>query len=86
MMCSNQRAWFAQSNLYAIDVDQKNKNCYNCGEFRHLAKNYRNRGIRNKIGEGRRLEYGNNRQRLRTEGENGQNNNLNGDRNLIVLN
>jgi len=58
-------------------VDQENRNCYNCGKFRHLARNCRNRGIGNRIGEGRRLEYG--------QGNNRQSN-LNGDRDLIVLN
>ena len=32
-------------NLYAMDVDRKkNKNCYTCRGFGHLAKNCRNRG------------------------------------------
>ena len=57
-----------------MDVNRRNRNCYNCGEFGHLAKNYRNRGTGNRIGEGRRLEYQN-------EGQS----NLNGDRDLIVL-
>jgi len=52
-----------------------------------LARNCRNRGIGNKIGEERRLEYGNgnNRQRRRMKGEDEQNNNLNGDQDLILL-
>ena len=62
MMHPNQRAGFAPHNLYAMDMDQENRNYYSCGGFGHLARNYRNRGIKNRIGEGRRLKYG---QRLR---------------------
>ena len=57
----NQRAGFALYNPYAIDVDRNNRNYYNCGGFGHLARNCRNRGIENRIGEGRRLGYRNNR-------------------------
>jgi len=62
-------------DFYAMDVD-RGRNCYNCGGFRHLTKNCRNRGIGNKIGEGKRLEYG--------QKNNGQNN-LNRDKDLIVF-
>ena len=72
----------AQCNSYAINID-KGRNCYACKEFGHLARNCRNRGIGNRIGESRRLEY---EQRKMMEGGNGQNDNLNGDRDLIVLN
>jgi len=65
MMCPQQRVRFAQCNLSTMDMDRrKNRNCYNCRGFRHLARNCRNRGIGNRIGDGRRLEY---RQRLRIE-------------------
>jgi len=68
-----------------MDVDQRNRNCYNCEGFGHLARNCRNKGIENRIGE-RRLEYvQNNRQRLRIEKGNGQNN-LNRERDLIIFN
>jgi len=50
------------------------------------VRNCRNKGIENRIGERRRLEYGqDNKQRLMIEGRNGQSN-LNRDRDLIVLN
>jgi len=74
MICPNQQAEFAQHNLYAMDIDRRNRNCYNCEGFGHLARNCRNRGIGSRIGEGKRLEYGRNEQRT---GNNG---------NLIVLN
>jgi len=40
-----------------MNVDWENKNCYNCRRFGHLAKNYRNKNIGNRIEEERRLEY-----------------------------
>ena len=54
-----------------------------------MTRYCRNREIDNKIGEGRRLEYReneNNEERRIIERENGQNNNLNRDEDLIVLN
>ena len=70
-----------------MDIDRGNKNYYNCGRFGHLVRNCKNRGIENRIGEERRLEYGNgnNRQRLMIKEGNGQNN-LNRKENLIVFN
>ena len=79
MVCPNQRAGFAQHNLYTMDMDYKNQNCYNYRRFGHLARNYRNRRTENRIGEEKRLEY-------RERRENKQDRNLNGDKNLIVLN
>ena len=72
MVYPNQKARFVLYNLYAIDMDQKNRNYYNCRVFGHLVKNCRNRD--NRIRKSKRLEYGNNGQR-----------NLNGNKNLIVL-
>jgi len=51
-----------------------------------LARNYRNRGTRGRIGEGRRLEYGNRSNEERRRIEENRYNNLNGEENLIVLN
>ena len=41
-----------------MNIDCGNKNCYNCRRFGYLARNCRNKGMGNRIGEGRRLEYG----------------------------
>jgi len=41
---------------YAMEVDRE-RNCYTCGEFRHMACHCRNRG-RERPMEGRRVEYG----------------------------
>jgi len=39
--------------LYMMEMNY-GRNCYNCGDFGHLARNCRNRRI---IRQGRRLEY-----------------------------
>ena len=44
-------------NSYAMDID-RGRNCYTYGEFGHMAQHCRNRGGRIRIGDGRRLEYG----------------------------
>jgi len=41
---------------YTIEVDRRRK-YYACGEFRHMAQHCRNKGQRDKMAEGRRLEY-----------------------------
>ena len=49
MMTPQQRTGFSQRNSYAMDVDRReNRNCYVCGEFEHLARNCRKRGIMNR--------------------------------------
>ena len=80
----NQRAVFAQCNLYTMDVDRRNRNCYCYGRFGHLARNCKNKSIGSRIEEGRRLEYGN--RRMIEKGNRQNNGNLNRDRDLIVLN
>jgi len=72
-----QRVGVIQRSPYAIDIDRR-RNCYACGEFEHMAQHYRNRGTVNRIGEGRRLEYGSrkkNGQRRITREENKQQDN-----------
>jgi len=71
-----------------MEMDRINRNCYDCGGFGHLARNYRNRGKKGRTGEGRRLEYkGNNGQRRMIEEKNKKfSNNLNGNGDLIVSN
>jgi len=88
MVCPNQRTGFVQHNLYVIDVDRNNRNCYNCGGFRHLARSCRNRDTGGRIGKERRLEYrnGNNEQKERIEGGNKNNSNLKRNQDLMLLN
>jgi len=78
---SQQRVGFAQRNLYAMDVDRRERrNCYNYGGFGHMVRDCRNKGVGNRIGEERRLEYG----QGRIEEESGQSN-LKEERDLIVF-
>ena len=70
-------AGFLARNPYTMEIDKSNRNCYSCGGFGHLARNYNNRRIRNRTGEGRRMNIGEQR-------GNGQNN-LNGEGDLIVF-
>jgi len=86
MAYPQQRVEFVQQNPYAMDMDRReNWNCYNCEGFGHLARNYRNRRTENRIGEGRKLEYGGNgnneQRRINKDGQN----NLNGEGNLIIF-
>ena len=85
MVHPNQRAGFAQYNSYTIDVNRReNWNYYNYRGLGHLVRNCRTR--RDIIEKGRRLEYSSNRNngQRRIEGGNEQNN-LNGEGNLIVF-
>ena len=88
MIYLNQWTGFAPYNPYTMDMDRNNRNYYNCGKFRHLARNCKNKETGDRIRKGRRLKYEseNNRQRrIIEEGQNQRPNNLNGDKNLIVL-
>ena len=77
MVCSNQQTKFISwHDLYTIEVDRGNRNCYSYRGFGDLARNCRNRRIEDKIGKSKRLEYKN---------KNNRQNNLNRDRDLIVL-
>ena len=67
-------------DLFAMEVD-RGRNCYACGEFRHMAHHYRNRG-RGRPMDGRRMEYG----RGRIEEIFDNLNNLKGGENLELLN
>jgi len=85
IMWSQQRTGFAQRNPYTMDIDRrKNRNCYSCGGFRHLARNCRNKRTENRIREGRRLEYGGNERQKRIE-EGNREQNLNRKQDLILL-
>ena len=78
MVCLNQQVILVLHNPYVIEVKCGNRNYYNYRGFGYLARNYRNRGIGGRIGEGRRLEY--------KENNGLYNNNLNRNRDLIVYN
>jgi len=83
-----QRVGVIQRSPYAMNID-RGRNCYTCGGFEHMAQHCRNRGTVNRIGEGKRLEYKSrkkNGQRRITRGENKQQDDLNRERDLILLN
>ena len=83
MVYSNQQAGLVSCNLYAMNINQGNRNCYNYRRFEHLTRNCRNTGTRDRIKKGRRLEYKENKERKMIENKQ---NNLNGNRDLIVFN
>ena len=41
---------------YTMEIDQ-GRNCYVCGGFRHMARNCRNWGQKERVVENRRVEY-----------------------------
>jgi len=79
-----QRIGVAQRNPYAMDVD-RGRNCYACGGFRHMAWHCRNKEVGNRIGEGRRLKYGNRENNEQRRIKENRANNLNRERDLIVF-
>ena len=68
-------------NPFAMEID-RGRNCYACGGFRHMARNCRNRGMRGRVAENRRVEYGDSR----IEEIENLSNNLKVDENLELLN
>ena len=44
-------------NSYAMEVD-RGRNCFVCGGFGHMARHCRNQGMRGKVAENKRVEYG----------------------------
>jgi len=47
-------------DLFAMEVDW-GRNCYACGGFGHMACHCRNQGQRGRVGNNRRIEYGDGR-------------------------
>ena len=45
-----------RQNPYAMEIDRR-RNCYTCGEFRHMARHCRNQEQRGRVVENRRIEY-----------------------------
>ena len=66
---------------FAMDID-RGRNCYACEVFGHIARNCRNWGMRGRVGENRRVEYG----RGQIEEIMDVSNNLKGIENLELLN
>ena len=66
---------------FAMEVD-RGRNCYACGGFGHMARNCRNRRMRGRVAENRRVEYGGGR----IEEIENFSNNLKVDENLELLN
>ena len=65
---------------FAMEVD-RGRNCFACGGFGHMAHHCKNRGMRGRVAENRRLKYGGGR----IEGINEQLDNLKGVENLESL-
>ena len=68
-------------NLFAMEVDCR-RNCYACRGSGHMARHCRNRGMRGRVAENRRVEYG----RGRIEEINNLADNLKEGENLELLN
>ena len=65
---------------FAMEID-RGRNCFACGRFGHMARYYRNRGMRERVTENRRVEYG----RERIEEITNNMNNLKVEKNLEFL-
>jgi len=66
---------------FAMEVDRR-RNCYACRGFGHMARHCRNRGMRGRVAENRRVEYGGGR----IEEISNLLDNLKGGKNLELLN
>ena len=66
---------------FAMEID-RGRNCYACGGFGHMARNCRNQGMRGRVVDNRRVEYGGGRIEEITNIEN----NLKEGENLELLN
>jgi len=44
-------------DLFAMEID-RGRNCFVCGGFGHMARHCRNWGMRGRVAENRRVEYG----------------------------
>ena len=42
---------------FTMEID-RGRNCFACGGFGHIARHCRNWGMRGRVGENRRIEYG----------------------------
>ena len=47
----------SRQNLFAMEIDRE-RNCYACGGFGHMARHCRNWRQRGRVVENRRVEYG----------------------------
>jgi len=70
---SQQAGFVLRCDTYTINVDRE-RNCYSCEGFEYIARNYKSWRF---IGQGRRMEYGDN--------SNNRQHNLNREENLMVL-
>ena len=68
-------------DFFVIEVN-RGRNCYACEGFGHMARHCRNWGIRGRVAENRRVEYG----RGRIEEIMNISNNLKEEENLELLN
>ena len=46
-----------RQDSYTMEID-RGRNCYACGGFGHMARHCRNWGMRGRVAENRRVEYG----------------------------